>query len=125
VSLILDTHVLLWWIGNDSSLAAAARQAIADPDVRVFVSAASAWEIMFKKSTGKLDAPNDLDQQVARHEFEPLAITLAHALAAGSLPLHHKDPFDRMLVAQAMAEGLTIITRDPRIRQYGVRTLWD
>jgi len=123
VRLLLDTHALLWWLADDVSLAPAAREAISTPDALVAVSAASAWEISIKKALGKLEAPSDLDTQIVHHQFTPLAITIAHALAAGSLPGHHHDPFDRMLVAQAQAEGLTIVTRDPRLALYGVATL--
>jgi len=83
----------------------------------------TAWEIAIKQNLGKLNAPPDLAEQVERHRFEPLPITFAHALAAGRLPRHHSDPFDRMLVAQAVAERLTIVTRDPRIGRYRVATL--
>jgi PIN domain nuclease of toxin-antitoxin system len=123
VNYLLDTHALIWWIENDRTLSLRARAAIADPDSGVFVSAASVWEISIKETSGKLGAPPDLEAQIERHQFDGLAITFAHARAAGSLPRHHDDPFDRMLVAQAIAEGLTIITRDPRIASYGVRTL--
>ena len=94
-----------------------------DPETSVFVSAATAWEISIKQEAGKLDAPTDLDRQVDVSGFEPLPITIAHACAAAILPRHHRDPFDRMLVAQAASEGLTIVTRDPRMAAYGVATL--
>jgi len=100
-----------------------ARRAVIDPSTRVFVSAASVWEIAIKQNLGKLDAPADLEHQMEIQRFEPLNISIAHARAAGSLPRHHDDPFDRMLIAQAVAEGLTIVTRDPRIARYGVATL--
>ncbi len=96
---------------------------IADPDSAVFVSAASAWEISIKRSLGKLEAPTDLVRQLERHRFQPLAITVAHALAAGTLPRLHDDPFDRMLIAQARLEDLTIVTRDPRFKRYEVSTM--
>lgn len=121
--LLLDTHVLLWWLADDPSLAREAGDAIADPAAAVFVSAATAWEIAIKQSLGKLDAPNDLERQVEVNRFEPLSITIGHAYSAGTLPRHHDDPFDRMLVAQALAEGLMIVTRDPRLGTYGVPTL--
>jgi PIN domain nuclease of toxin-antitoxin system len=121
--LLLDTHALLWWLADDGSLTHEAREAISAPESLVAVSAASAWEISIKKALGKLEAPGDLEAQLTRHQFTPLAITVAHALAAGSLPPHHHDPFDRMLVAQAIAENLTIVTRDPRLPLYGVSTL--
>jgi PIN domain nuclease of toxin-antitoxin system len=95
-------------------------EAISDAEADVFVSAASAWEIAIKKQLGKLDAPDDLPEQLARHRFAALPVTIEHALAVGELPLHHRDPFDRMLVAQARLGNLTIVTDDPRIRGYGV-----
>lgn len=121
--LLLDTHVLLWWLADDPSLAREAEGAIANPASVVFVSAATAWEIAIKQALGKLDAPNDLERQIEVNRFEPLSITIGHAYSAGTLPRHHDDPFDRMLVAQALAEGLTIVTRDPRLSPYGVSTL--
>jgi PIN domain nuclease of toxin-antitoxin system len=123
VRLLLDTHALLWWLSDDPALSQVARAAIARPDADVAVSAASGWEVSIKSALGKLTAPNDLEAQLARHRFRPLAITVGHALMAGSLPRHHDDPFDRMLVAQAGSEGLTLVTRDPRIGLYGVPTI--
>lgn len=121
--LLLDTHVLLWWLAGDPTLAADATSAIADPETVVYVSAASAWEIAIKQALGKLDAPGDLEQQIEANRFASLPITIGHAYSAGALPRHHDDPFDRMLVAQALAEGLTIVTRDPRVGVYDVPTL--
>ncbi len=121
--LLLDTHVLLWWLANDPCLGAEARAAIADPDAEVMVSAASAWEIAIKKALGRLDAPDDLETQLTRHRFAPLPVAVRHALLAGALPRHHDDPFDRMLVAQAQIEGLTIVTRDERLEPYAVARL--
>ena len=118
--LLLDTHVLLWWLADDQTLGAGTRSTIAAADNLVFVSAASAWEISIKRSLGKLDAPSDLIAQLERNRFEPLSITVDHAYAAGALPHHHEDPFDRILVAQALAEELTLVTRDPRLDAYGV-----
>jgi PIN domain nuclease of toxin-antitoxin system len=117
--LLLDTHVLLWWLANQL-FAGTAWDAIADPANDVQVSVASAWEMAIKRALGKLDIPNDLEQQISRHGFTILPISLPHALAAGALPRHHTDPFDRMLIAQAQLEALTIVTRDPRFANYGV-----
>lgn len=100
-----------------------AHDAISDPDALVLVSAASAWEVSIKAAAGKLEAPTDLPRQLEHHSFTPLAIEFLHALRAGSLPLHHTDPFDRVLIAQAELEDLTIVTRDPRFADYGVSTL--
>ena len=120
--LLLDTHALLGWLA-DEGLNPGARDAIADPANLVAVSAASAWEISIKKALGRLAAPNDLEQQVQAGGFVPLPISIAHGIAAGQLPHHHEDPFDRMLIAQAFAEGLTIVTRDKRFNDYGVTLL--
>ncbi len=120
--LLLDTRALLWWLADDG-LGAQARDAIANPANPVFVSAASAWEISIKKALGKLTAPDDLEQQVNSGGFLPLPISIAHGVAAGQLARHHDDPFDRMLIAQAQAESLTIVTRDKRFHEYGVALL--
>jgi len=120
--LLLDTHALLWWLGG-SPLADAARERIAEPTTLVAVSAASIWEASIKASLGKLRLPGSLAVAVADNGFEPLPISLRHAEAAGALPRHHRDPFDRMLIAQAVAEGLTIVTRDPAFADYEVDVL--
>jgi len=120
--LLLDTHALLWWL-RDEGLAVEARAAIATPRNSVFVSAANTWEISIKQSLGKLTVDGDVLKHVAQAGFDELPITLAHGIAAGQLPTHHKDPFDRMLIAQAQLEGLTVVTRDQRFRQYDVPTL--
>lgn len=120
--LLLDTHALLWWLA-DEGLADQARDAIADPGNLVVVSAASAWEIAIKKALGKLAAPDDLEQQVDDSGFAALPMSIAHGLAAGQLPRHHDDPFDRMLIAQAFEEGLTIVTHDERFADYQVALL--
>lgn len=100
-----------------------ARQAIAQPNHTVFVSAVSFWEISIKQATGKLVVEADLIESLRLSRFQPLAITTVHAVAVGSLPPHHKDPFDRMLIAQATEEGLTIITHDPVFRRYGIQVI--
>jgi PIN domain nuclease of toxin-antitoxin system len=123
VRLLLDTHVLLWWLSDDVSLSPEAREAIADTNSRIAVSAASAWEIGIKNALGKLVVPDDLEQQLEANDFEPLPITIADGLASGRLPRYHDDPFDRMLVAQAQARNLTLVTRDLRLAEYGVSML--
>ena len=121
--LLLDTHTLLWWLDDDRRLTDEARIAIADPESLIFVSAASTWEIAIKRAQGRLDAPPAFEDVLAFYRFQQLPITHRHALAAGALPRHHNDPFDRMLIAQAAAEQLTIVTRDPRFTPYGIPTL--
>jgi PIN domain nuclease of toxin-antitoxin system len=119
---LLDTSALLWWL-VDKGLTDQAREAIADPGNLVAVSAVSAWEISIKKALGKLSAPDNLEHQIQAAGFTPLPVTIAHGIAAGQLPRHHDDPFDRMLIAQAAAEGLTIVTRDKRFSDYKVTLL--
>ena len=121
--LLLDSHVLLWYLGNDPRLSAAVRTRI-DEEPQVFLSVASVWELRIKEALGKLTMPDDLASQLAVASIAPLAITLPHALAAGALPPHHRDPFDRMIIAQAQLEGLTLVTHDARMRPYGVTVLW-
>lgn len=120
--LLLDTHVLLWWFADEPLSDAADREIRAARNV-VCVSAVSGAEIGVKTATGKLRTPPDLKGQLRKHRFTPLPITVEHGLLVGELPLHHRDPFDRILVAQAQLEGLTIVTRDPRISRYDVATL--
>ena len=121
--LLLDTHVLLWWLDDPSSIAGRARELIADPSRTVFVSAAAAWEITIKRQLGKLDAPDDLEDALERERFQHLPIGMRHALAVAELPPIHADPFDRIQIAQARLEGLTIVTRDGRIPRYEVPCL--
>lgn len=117
--LLLDTHALLWWLAGEG-LENSAQDAIADPENLVAVSAVSAWEICIKKALGKLAAPDDLAEQIDEGGFTELPVTIAHGIAAGALPRHHEDPFDRMLIAQSRIEGLTVVTRDKRFEQYGI-----
>lgn len=120
---LVDTHILLWWLSADPSLPPPAEGAIADPDVEVWVSAVTAWEIAIKRAAGRLEAPDDLLGALSANDFDSLPITVGHALAAGALPDHHADPFDRMLIAQARAEGLTLISVDGRFPDYDVDLL--
>ena len=121
--LLLDTHALLWVLEDDDALSEPARSAIVDPRNDVFVSSVSVWEISIKRSLGKLKAPEDVLSTIDASGLRELPVTFVHADHAGGLPLHHRDPFDRMLVAQAQVEGLTIVTHDSVIATYGVRTL--
>lgn len=126
--LLLDTHALLWWLFDDRKLSSAARTAIADPESEILVSAASAWEIATKHRLGRLDEAGDvpvrLPEYLHRARFAALGISLDHALSAGALPGPHKDPFDRLLIAQARIEDLTAVTTDGVFRDYGVPVIW-
>ena len=122
MSLLLDTHVVLWWLADDPSLSEEIKDRLDhEPDVRV--SAATLWEIAIKQALGKIAAPADLPERVRDSGFRELPIGFSHAIAAERLPLIHRDPFDRMLVAQARCEDLTLVTRDPRCQQYDVAIL--
>lgn len=124
MNLLLDTHAFLWALDDDSRLSPAARTAIIDGHNVVYVSAATAWEIVIKRAIGKLKIPqSDYLEELRLHRFTPLPITTEHALAVKDLPLHHKDPFDRMLIAQAQEERLTLITRDKRLILYDVKII--
>lgn len=122
MSLLLDTHVILWWLTDDPQLPEQIKDRL-DQDLDVRVSAASMWEIAIKQALGKIVAPADLADRIHDSGFRELPIGFVHAAAAGRLPPHHKDPFDRMLVAQARCEHLTLVTKDPRCQQYDVATL--
>jgi len=123
VRLLLDTHTFIWWREDNLRLRSKPRHEIANAET-VFVSAASAWEIAIKVAQGKLEVPGPIAEAVADSGFEPLEINFRHAKAAGSLPLHHGDPFDRMLIAQAQVNHLTLVTHDKDFRKYGVPILW-
>ena len=126
MNLLLDTHAYLWWLSDSAALGKRARATIADPETLVFVSAASIWEASVKSRLGRLDLKKDADlvAEIAGNEFEELAISARHARQAAALPPHHRDPFDRMLIAQATMEELRVVTRDPVFARYGVATLW-
>jgi PIN domain nuclease of toxin-antitoxin system len=122
MSLLLDTHVVLWWLADDPGLPEEIKDRLDhEPDVRV--SAATIWEIAIKQALGKISAPADLSDRVRDSGFRELPIDFTHAVAAGRLPLIHRDPFDRMLVAQARCEDLTLVTRDSYCQQYDVAIL--
>ena len=121
--LLLDTHALLWWIATPERLNERTHEAISDLNNDVFVSAVSGWEIALKSNLGKLEAPDNLQAKALESGFTLLNVTFSHGVQAGSLPLHHRDPFDRLLIAQAQTEGLLLVTRDARIRRYGLQTM--
>lgn len=119
MNLLLDTHVILWWLMDDPKLSPLAKDLISDVNSLIFISAASVWEISIKKNLGKLEVPDDIDNVFLSNEFEDLPITLKHAQVAGSLPKHHIDPFDRMLIAQAQCENIRLLTSDKKLLDYG------
>jgi len=123
LNLLLDTHALLWCLSSPDRLHRDTRKKVEAPAQIVFVSAVSAWEIEVKRALGKLKAPADLQDQLDANRFTELPLHWRHVGALRSLPDHHRDPFDRMLIAQALADGLVIVTSDDRIRTYPVRTL--
>jgi PIN domain nuclease of toxin-antitoxin system len=128
---LLDTHTFLWWIDNDSRLSARVDAIIRNGANEVLFSAASSWEIAIKAQLGKLALPTNgatleqfMIEQLAKNNFSVLPIQLDHTLHVYRLPLHHRDPFDRILVAQSQVENVSILTDDPLIRQYGVQVIW-
>lgn len=125
---LVDTHAFLWWLAGNPKLPEAARDVIDDPDNDVLVSAASAWEITTKHRLGKLPGANivagDVMATIEDHGFQPLAITVAHAERAGRLPGSHRDPFDRMLIAQSLAHDLPLVSNESLFDRYGVRRIW-
>ena len=125
---LVDTHAFLWWLAGNQRLSEAARDVIDNPDNSVLVSAASAWEITTKHRLGKLPGADivagDVMAAIDDHGFEPLAITVAHAERAGRLPGPHRDPFDRMLIAQSVAYDLPLASNESLFDRYGVRRIW-
>lgn len=122
--LLLDTHALIWALEDSPRLSPTARAAIVDPDNQVLVSVVSAWEMAIKQSLGRLEVPDDLEDAIDACGFAKRLITFADTRRVVALPPHHKDPFDRMLVAQAMVDGVPIVTCDPLIARYQVQLLW-
>ncbi len=123
MNILLDTHVLIWALENNPGLSVSARDSITRAENMVFVSSVSVWEIGIKRNLGKLEAPDNLQEEIKLHRFTPLPINYDHAELAGKLPDIHRDPFDRMLIAQAIIEKLTLVTRDKLIARYDVNTL--
>ena len=126
--LLLDTHTFLWWVSNDRRLSDRARAFIQDQSAEVFFSTVAAWEIAIKVRLGQIELQGDVTQvipeRIAANGFLILPVEIQHALRVAALPLLHRDPFDRLLIAQAQIEGLTILTRDPLIAQYDVAVVW-
>lgn len=123
MKLLLDTNVLLWWMEGSPRLTSEVRDAIADPRNLAYVSAVTAWEIVIKRAIGKLEIPENWSEIVVAESFRRLAVTWEHSLHVASLPDLHRDPFDRLLIAQAHVEGLVLVTGDDIVTRYDVRTL--
>lgn len=127
MKVLLDTHALLWWVWNSSRLGRQARSSIRSEDTLIWVSVASIWEMSIKAPLGRLDRlppfEKELNIELERSAFRQFPITFDHAWAVSKLPLHHRDPFDRMLSAQARCESLTLLTADPAILRYDVPTV--
>ncbi len=127
--MLLDTHAFLWWLAGDDALPVVARAAITNDNNEVFISAASAWEIAIKHHLGKLPGVaaivTKIDRVIASQGFIELPITLTHAQTAGNLPIAHRDPFDRLLIAQAMLESLVFVSNEQLFETFGINRLWD
>lgn len=123
MNLLLDTHVLLWWLDDSPALSETARSAIADADNLIILSAVVIWEIRIKQALGKLDSSTDFYEIIQQQGFEIIPITPDHAYAVGDLPMHHRDPFDRMLIAQAKSEGFAVITHDAAFKCYPITVM--
>jgi PIN domain nuclease of toxin-antitoxin system len=124
VRLLLDTHAAIWWLSGDERFGANAARRLSDGRNEVLLSAAVVWEVAIKRSLGKLDAPDDMVQVLLGAGAQPLAVTIEHAAAVEHLPWHHRDPFDRMLIAQASLESAAIVSRDDALRPYDVPLVW-
>jgi PIN domain nuclease of toxin-antitoxin system len=124
VKLILDTHAALWWLSGDERFGAGAEEHVADTTNQVLLSAAVVWEVAIKRSLGKLEAPGDLAPTLLGAGARPLPVDLDHAAAVEQLPWHHHDPFDRLLVAQAVVERATLVSADGALEAYGIRVVW-
>jgi len=124
VKLLLDTHAALWWLSDDARLGTRSADLIADPSNEVLLSAAVVWEVAIKRSLGKLDAPGDFTETLLGAGARPLPIALDHANAVADLPWHHRDPFDRLLIAQGAIEQAVLVSDDESLRPYGVPLVW-
>lgn len=126
--LLLDTCTFLWWVADTPELSAKARKAVADPDNACYLSVASCWEMAIKVSLGKLQLAGSIErfipEQLAANDFRLLPIDFRHAVRVAALPFHHRDPFDRLLAAQAMEESLAIVSPDAAYASYGVKRIW-
>jgi PIN domain nuclease of toxin-antitoxin system len=125
---LLDTHAFIWWANNDPQLSTPARIAVGDRANEIFLSSVSTWEMAIKVAIGKMvlsaTIPVFVGSQVSQYQFVPLPVSYEHTYQVETMTLHHSDPFDRLLIAQAMVENLVIVTRDSKFGPYGVSTLW-
>ncbi len=125
---LLDTHTFLWWNMDDAQLSSLARELIANGNNEIFLSAASAWEIAIKTARGRLTLPEDptryVSNRLSLHGFQALPVQIHHAVQVYKLPLHHADPFDRLLIAQSQIESMSLISVDVEIRKYEVEVIW-
>ena len=128
MNILLDTHTFLWWVAEDAQLSLRAKEIIANPDNKIYFSVVSAWEIIIKVGIGKLslsESPETyIPSRITANQFEILAVQMSHILKINSLPNFHKDPFDRLLIAQSLVEDLSLLTVDNAIAQYPVKTIW-
>jgi len=124
VRLLADTHAALWLLGEDARLSAHADELLTDPANEILLSAAVVWEVAIKRSLGKLDAPDGFARQMLDGGAVPLSVSIEHAQAVRRLPWHHRDPFDRLLIAQASLEHAVIVSADDGLRPYGVDVAW-
>jgi PIN domain nuclease of toxin-antitoxin system len=124
VKLLLDTHAALWWLADDDRIGEEIIRHLTDDTNQVLISAVVVWEVAIKRSLGKLEAPEDLAPTLLSAGAQPLPVTLEHAAAVEQLPWHHRDPFDRLLVAQALTEDAAIVSRDEPLSEYGVAIVW-
>lgn len=121
---LLDTHALLWWLRDDDALSGSARALIADPETAPLASSVSVWEIAIKSARGKLEVHDELLDAIVDDGFTWLPVSPQHAWAVRTLPHHHGDPFDRLLIAQALAEGIPLVSNDPQLDAYGIERFW-
>ena len=128
MKVLIDTHTFLWWCMDDEQLSSHAREIIADGRNEIYLSAASAWEIAIKAAKGRLTLPEKpaayVSSRISQHRFLSLPIQMSHALHVYNLPLHHADPFDRLLIAQSQLETLPLVTKDENIQRYDLETIW-
>jgi PIN domain nuclease of toxin-antitoxin system len=124
VKLILDTHAALWWLADDARIGDGVIRSLTDDTNQVLISAVVVWEVAIKRSLGKLEAPKDLAPTLLDAGAQPLPVTIDHAAAVEGLPWHHRDPFDRLLIAQALTEDAAIVSRDEPLSEYGVSIVW-